>query len=204
MRKAGKKFSNAETNIDVKKKEVSFRYPNEKYNENLSFFTNGFYIILGLVVGAICGLRLPIMWANKYNYDYFIIDPTAVTLILFMIIYGVGGLILFGYISLFLHKYSKAARDSFPKTNAIALFPRQRYKINLEHKISKVHIIEGKKLILFDYSISFFQYCYIGYNKIERIITKSVEHDKDKEHYDFIIIFLFEKPIKEGYLYYKT
>ncbi len=205
MKKAGNRFSNAEIDIDMKKKEVSFSYPSKSYNKNSSFFYHSFYMLVGVITGAICGIILPLMWLSNYGYTTLDmnLEYRLISVLFFALcIYGV--MVLFGYISLFLHKYSKVARDSFPKTNAI-ISPSKNYEINLKHKISKIHKIEGNKLIIFNYDIVFFKYCYIGYNKIKRIITKSVDYDaKEKEHNDFIAIFIFEKPIKDGYLYYKT
>ena len=205
MKKAGKKFGNAEIDIDIKKKEISFHYPNKNYNENDSFFFHSFYVVLGLIIGLICGSILPKMWL--INHGYIMEDLNIlyqILAILFLFLCTIGGMVLFGYISLFLHKYSKAARDSFPKTNAL-IHSTNEFEINLKHKISNIHKIEGKKLIIFNYDIVYFKYCYIGYNKINKIITKSVDYDKKKEeHMKFIAIFLFDKPIKEGFLYYRT
>ncbi len=208
MIRSGKKFSNAETNIDLEKKEVIFRYLSKNYNENLTFFSHSLYIIIGVIIGGISGYRFPHMWANRYGYELIDLNIYAQSFIsiptLFLCI--IGGMILFGYISLLIHKYSKTARESFPKTNAFSNRGKT-YEINLKNKISKIHKIEGKKLIIFNYSITYFKYCYIGYNKIKKIITKSVEpieYDSKKDHCNFIAIFIFKKPIKDGYLYYKT
>jgi len=208
MKKKGKKFGNAEVTIDMRSKKIKFNYPNKQYNPNLSFFCHYFYNLVGTILGAISGFHIPIKWLNSYGYSimdinifFYIIYVTIIVLSL------LGGLTLFGYISLFLHKFSKTARDSFPKTNAITktLLASKR-KINLENKISRVHYITGKKLIIFNYGIVLFDYCYIGNNKIRKILTKSIEYNikQGEEHTEFIVIFLFEKPIKEGILYYKT
>ncbi len=205
MKKVGKQFNNAEVNIDLKKKEIKFNYPFKKHNQNKSFFFNSLYVTTGAVIGFIYGSILPYKWIDNYGYDASYMNWIyQIASIFFLVLCVIGGIILLGYISIFIHTHSKTARDSFARTNAI-ISTRQKYKINLKHKISNIHKIEGKKLIIFNYDIVFFEYCYIGYNKIRKIITKSVDYDnKKKEHNNFIAIFTFDKPIKEGYLYYKT
>jgi len=205
----GKKFCNAETCIDLEKKKVRFSYPSKKYNENLCFFFHNFYFSFGLIIGVICWYRLTTMWLASYGYsldDLRTIFRLVFALSIFLFI--VGGGALFGYISLLIHKFSKSARDAYPKTSAInimKLIPKDKSnKINLEHKISKVHYIDGKKLIIFNYDIVLFNYCYIGCNKIKKIITKSVDYNAKNDHHEFIAIFLFEKKIKDGVLIYNS
>jgi len=214
MKYRGKKYCNAETSIDLENKKVRFFYPLKRYNENLSLFYNASYIIFGAIYGLYVSGQLEIIWLYTngfYNSEGFI-PNYVICKIAFIFLMGIGGMALFGYISLLLHKCSKTARDSYPKTSAIMknlihlLFGNNRWnELDLKKKYSKYHYITNNKLYLFDYDIVSFRYKYIGDNKIRRIRTKCVDY-KHKNKYDpteFIAIFFFQLPITDGILMYR-
>ncbi len=194
---------NAEVEIDYIKKKVSFNYPNKKRNENLAYFNHNFYVIIGTLFGIGISTKM-IQWLVTPPFIYFSPDIAVILILLILISYSYGGRILFGYISLFIHKISLNARNAFPKTNAILSFlTTKKRKIDLSQKYSKNHYIDNNKLILFNYDITYFRFKYEGDNKLLKVNTKSVEKKKKKgEHYDFIAIFTFKDIIKKGILNY--
>jgi len=190
---------NAEVEIDYVNKKVSFKYPIKKINENLAYFTHNFYLTIGFLFGI--GMSLIIgRWLSFSTIKNGLINAIYSLL---LGLYWLGGIILFAYISLFIHKVSPAARKAFPKTNAILSLLKVKRKINLSQKYSKRHYVDENKLILFDYDITFFRFKYEGKNKLLKVNTKSVEKKNRKgEHYDFIAIFTFKDIIKKGILNY--
>ncbi len=191
---------NAEVEIDYIKKKVSFKHP-AKRNENLSYFTHSFYTTLGYIFGIVMW-GIIIKWTDFVKYAESTIISLLITL--FLVLYAYGGRILFGYISILIHKISPTARKAFPKTNSITTFLMSRKKtIDLSQKYSKNHYIDKNKLILFNYDIAYFRFKYEGKNKLLKVNTKSVEKKKKKgEHYNFIAIFTFKDIIKRGILNY--
>jgi len=200
----GKYAGNAEVDIDVPHKKVTFNYPYGYVNEDLAYFTHTFYLLLG----------------SGFGYCFFIVTApfnrhfmTGVPLQAQLLILGfmflleqVFWLIVFGYISLILHKCSKTARVAFSKTNAIPFYLKPSKKLDLSKPYGKKYYIHDNKLILWDYSIAYFEYLYEGSNTLLRFYTKSVEdkpHLDRRIHYKFIAFFEFADPLVSGYMTYK-
>jgi len=193
---------NAEVEIDYVKKKVSFKYPIKKINENLAYFTNIFYVLVGYLFGVGI-LIITVKWISLSGYSESLPPLHSLLVALYIVLCVYGGRILFGYISIFIHKISPTARKAFPKTNAITNIFNRKRTIDLSNKYSKNHYIDKNKLILFNYDITYFRFKYEGKNKLLKVNTKSVEKkDRKGEHYDFIAIFTFKDIIKRGILNY--
>ena len=202
----GKYAGNAEVDIDMVTKEVSFNYPETSVNENLAYFTNNFYLTFGLFYGYFfvivftSTIKLIILeWIKG-------LPPIVVSIFVFIFFSLVifGSMVLFGYISLLIHKFSPNARKAFSKTNAIFSRIKKERKIDCSKNFGRWHYIHDKTLVLFRYSIVYFDFLYEGKNKLLRFKTKSVEKEKHKGmHFKFIAFFEFEKPLTEGVLRYK-
>ncbi len=197
---SSKQVGNAEVEIDYVRKKVSFKYPAERH-DSLAYFLHDFCQI-GYIFGIWIGIVI-VKWSGFLEY---VIEYSLPNLLigLLLVLYFYGGRIIFGYISILIHKISPAARKVYPKTNAILTFLNTRKRtIDLSEKYSKNHYIDNNRLIIFNYDIAYFRFKYEGTNKLLKVNTKSVEKkDKKGEHYDFIAIFTFKDIIKKGVLNY--
>lgn len=197
MEHLGKKFSNAETTIDLINKKVDFNYPGKYYNENLCFFKHNFFMLLSALLSLLISLPLTYYFNINSIYNLFF-------LLFFVLLIYIVCIIINGYYSLLIHKYSKTMRNCFARTNAIFLNGK-KFKIDLSNKYSKKYIIENNKLYILNYSIVKFNYSYIGDNPILKIETKCIEDLKKLTKIDpieFICIITFKENIKDGILIY--
>lgn len=202
--------TNAEIEIDYISKKVSFNYPFIYKNKNLGYAENGLFVLISLlIVLIVIVILMPATTPNKYIqiyyinlllfYGYFI----WWTLFILAIFYSYYPLSL--YLSMICHKYSKKLRENYPKTNAVLKFLKKWKCIDFDNiNISKKYYIHDNILVLFDYSIVYFEYKLFTKNRLKKVYTKSAEKPDHKgQHYEFICIFEFEKPINEGFMFYK-
>lgn len=191
---------NAEITVDYDKETVSFAYPNQEHCDALAYFSNSFYQVFGFLWGAIAMLLLAQRFLPFYAQNR---GSMIVVTCWLLLLYIFGARVLFGYISLAIHKFSPAARKAYPKTNAIVLWLKKKKVVDLGRKFGKHHYIDRNKLIIFNYDIALFRYKYEGEAELARIQTRSVEPaDHKGEHYRFIAIFTFKEAIRSGRLTY--
>lgn len=197
--------TNAEITIDYKKKKVDFNYPNKNIKPNVLYFGNNFYQMVGFGWGAISFVIFYESIKPQFlNLALYFPSFSILTFFVLAFVHIYVGKILFGYISLGIHKLSANARKYYPETNAILVQLRSKRKIDLSRKYSMRHIISGKKLFILDYCIMNFSFWYQGKNKIIKIETKSIEKPNHKgEHNEFIAIIHFKNQIKEGIFKYR-
>ena len=188
---------NCEIEIDYIAKTVSFKVRSRE-KQNLNYFYHNFYFIVGILFGIILIIEILFKFKDFINtivfLDWGIRIFYNIGLPTFIILIVAGSTVLFGYISLAIHKFSKTAREAYPKTNAILEFLKEKKKIDLRDKESKYHIIHKNKLTILSTSVVSFKYCYIGYNKI----TKLKSYFPNKKHLDMRTLITFRKPIVDG------
>lgn len=210
MIKDGNKFANAETIIDYKNKDIKFNYNNKEYDkkgrhwENMAFFWHSYYQFLALFIS----LFMLYIWAEIVPQNPYLVDEVSFITFFFtgLAFVYLAPKVLMGYTSIIVHRLSKTARNNFPVSNAILQANTRWKKIDLSEnkEVYPEGFKNSTKFLHWKYNIGRFEYSYIGENKLIKVYTKSREKiDKKGEHFKYICIFEFEKPITDGIILWR-
>lgn len=214
----GQVLKNAETIIDYKNKSVKFKYPENLSKESAARATPLTIIFLLFYIFLCMGFVMSVIFEGKTTESRITYRDTQTQQQITKTTYAgiIGYITYIGLMTLaFIASYylafktadiifkNKKLKDKYPKINAWLTTKRLKYKTILRHKYGPYHIIVKNKLFYLNYDITYFQYKYIGKNKIRKFETKYMcKHDKERglEGKYYIAIFTFEKPVTEGIL----
>ena len=190
------KNQNAEVEIDYEKKKVRFNYTTKVKNIDLGYFRHNVTQLIQIVLMIIGYIYI----AERYETDNTL--ESILYKLCILVMYIIGTIYLTGMLSIFLHRNIKWLRENYAKTNVI-IKPRWKIIDLKEERIENVIKI-GKQVIILDYSIVYFEYKYVGENKIRKIKTIDIDEQREgKERYNFALIIEFNKKANKGILMYR-